>query len=324
MSKNRLPLYNHGIYLNSSHTKIVMENSDFSLGELLGTGTFGEVYSFFDDECNEIKALKIEKKDSNLLRNEYKIYRYLNKVKNNYIPTVSYYGHVIHKGSMCNVMIMDYLGPSLQKLYNSNNKKFNEVTVVKLAINMINTLEFLHSRHFVHRDIKPDNFVFGRNKDRKNLYLIDLGLAKKYRSSSTYLHIPEKTGKSLIGTARYASINVHNGNEQSRRDDLESLGYCLLFFVLGKLPWQGLKGSTKDEKHNMIKEVKENTNMKKLCKDLHPCFYEYIKYVRELEFKHMPDYEYLRGLFDSALYEMAESLDVPYEWEKDQVEQQKK
>ncbi|KRH92658.1 Casein kinase (serine/threonine/tyrosine protein kinase) [Pseudoloma neurophilia] len=292
-------------------------NVDLNLGELLGTGTFGEVYSFYDNDSKTEKALKIEKKDCDLLRNEYKIYRYLNKIQNDFIPNASYFGHFYFKGNMCNVMIMDFLGPSLQKLHIKQNKMFSEKTVMKLAINMIKSVEYLHSRHFVHRDIKPDNFAFGRNENSKKLYLIDLGLAKKYRSSTTYLHIPEKSGKSLIGTARYASINVHNGEEQSRRDDLESLGYCLLFFVLGKLPWQGLRATTKEEKHSLIKRVKQQTSLKLLCEGLHRCFYDYMKYVRELEFKHLPDYAYLIELFDNALYELSDSINSPFEWESD-------
>lgn len=294
-----------------------MDDSFFniSLGKLLGTGTFGEVYVFYDENTKSNKALKIEKKEYNLLRNEYKIYKYLNTYENNHIPRVFYYGHIFFKNENCNVMIMDILGPSLQKLFLAQEKNFTEKTCFKLGILMIRSVEFLHTRHFVHRDIKPDNFAFGKGKKSKNLYLIDLGLAKKYRSSTTYLHIPRKEGRSLIGTARYASINVHNGKEQSRRDDLESLGYCLLFFFFGRLPWQGLKGSSKETKHDLIKNVKQSTSLEDLCYGAHRSFYEYMKYVRNLGFKHMPDYEYLIGLFEDALYETADSMDSPFDWE---------
>lgn len=316
MTRNRLPLFDSEIFT-MAHGRTIMEKpeGEVILGSLIGSGTFGEVYCFYDKTAKKKKALKIEKKDCNLLRNEYKIYKYLNKIENDFIPNVSFYGHYNYKGNMSNVMIMDYLGPSLQKLHISENKQFSQVTTMKLAIQMIRSVEFLHSRHFVHRDIKPDNFAFGRDFKKKHLYLIDLGLAKKYRSSTTYLHVENHGGKSLIGTARYASINVHNGDDQSRRDDLESLGYCLLFFMSGKLPWQGLKSSSREEKHTLIKRVKQQTSIKQLCRGINRCFYDYMKYVRGLEFKHVPDYDYLISLFDNALYELSEPIDGPFEWD---------
>lgn len=314
---NSTPFLFSNFYQSQTTQSMDIPPLDVSLGKLLGTGTFGEVYSFYDQKSKIQKALKIEKQNCNLLRHEYKIYRFLNKFENNFIPEVSFYGQIYFKGALCNVMIMDVLGPSLQKLFLSNEKRFSEKTVMKLAYYMIESVEFLHSRHFVHRDIKPDNFAFGKGLKSKYLYLIDLGLAKKYRSSTTYLHIPQRYGKSLIGTARYASLNVHNGEEQSRRDNLESLGYCLLFFVLGKLPWQGLKASSKEQKHAFIREVKQSTTLKSLCSGLHRCFYDYMKYVRSLEFKSIPDYAYLKELFDNALYEQSDSIESPFEWQSE-------
>jgi casein kinase I family protein HRR25 len=123
----------------------------------------------------------------------------------------------------------------------------------------------LHSRNFIHRDVKPDNFLIGLGKKKNQVYVIDFGLAKRYRDPKTGLHIPFKDGKSLTGTARYASINTHLGIEQSRRDDLEALGYVLVYFLRGELPWQGLKSKTMNEKYEKIMEKKITTQLDVLC-----------------------------------------------------------
>lgn len=141
-------------------------------------------------------------------------------------------------------------------------------------------MEFVHSRSFIHRDIKPDNFLMGLGKKANQVHIIDFGLAKKYRDPKSHLHIPYRENKNLTGTARYASINTHLGIEQSRRDDMESLGYVLMYFLRGSLPWQGLKAATKRQKYEKISEKKMATPIEVLCKGFPLEFVTYFQYCR--------------------------------------------
>lgn len=166
------------------------------------------------------------------------------------IPHIRYYG--VERDYHC--LVMDLLGPSLEDLFNFCSRRFTMKTVLMLADQMIGRIEYMHVKNFIHRDIKPDNFLMGIGRHCNKLFIIDFGLAKKYRDSRTRVHIPYRDNKNLTGTARYASINAHMGIEQSRRDDMESLGYVLMYFNRGNLPWQGLKAANKKQKYEKISE----------------------------------------------------------------------
>merc|ERR1711998_748568 len=158
-----------------------------------------------------------------------------------------------------------------------------------------------HEERIIHRDIKPDNFLVGGNESTKNtIYIIDFGLAKCYKSSDGE-HIPFKDGKNLTGTARYASINTHLGYEQSRRDDLETIGHVILYFLKGSLPWQGLPGRSKAEKYANIKKKKKETTIEELTRDQPEEFKEFMHYCRGLSFTQDPDYGYIIGLFEGCM-----------------------
>lgn len=155
----------------------------------------------------------------------------------------------------------------------------------------------------------------GRDQKRCLVHIIDFGLSKLYQDPRSLQHIPYKENKSLTGTARYASINVHLGIESARRDDIESLGYMLVYFLKGKLPWQGLPASTKKEKYARILEKKLSTSIGMLCKGIPPEFRLYFDHVRSLNFEDKPDYEYLKRIFRELLFRQGFSYDNMFDWE---------
>jgi casein kinase 1 len=226
------------------------------------------------------------------------------------IPNVHWYGV---EGDY-NVMVIDLLGPSLEDLFSFCNRKFSLKTVLMLADQMVNRIEYVHAKNFIHRDIKPDNFLIGLGKKANQVHIIDFGLAKKYRDPKTQQHIPYREGKNLTGTARYASVNTHLGIEQSRRDDLEAIGYVLMYFNRGSLPWQGLKANGKKEKYEKIMEKKMSTPVEVLCKHFPSEFVTYLNYCRSLRFEDRPDYAYLRRLLKDLFFREGYQYDFVFDW----------
>ena len=183
-----------------------------------------------------------------------------------------------------------------------------------IGIQMIDRLEFMHNKNIIHRDIKPDNFAIGIDDKSHIVYIFDFGLAKKYRSSKTNKHKKYKKMEKLTGTARYASINALNGYEQSRRDDLESVGYVLMYFLRGRLPWQGLPVQKGEDKIKKMYHKKKETSIEELCKGYPIEFKNYIEYIHKLEFEADPDYKYLRGLLFSVMDKHNCKFDFKYSW----------
>ena len=274
--------------------------------EKLGEGSFGYIYKA---EFNgNFYALKIEKinKDQKFLENEAAIMDYL---KGPNIPYVHYYGSDLNY----NIMVMQLLGKNLENIFEIK-RIFSLKTVCMIGYQIVSILENIHNRHIIHRDVKPDNFVMGLNELSQYIYLLDFGLAKKYRSSKTLEQLPFVNRGKIIGTARYASINALQGKELSRRDDLESAGYVLLYFIKGKLPWQGIPTKTRDEKYKKILEKKQQMTTKQLCENLPEEFSKFIEYVRDLDYLDQPDYEMLRGLFNTMLRKDHSKFDYIYDW----------
>ncbi|KNH05939.1 casein kinase [Perkinsela sp. CCAP 1560/4] len=285
----------------------------YRLGRKIGAGSFGDIYQGTNILTGEPVAIKLEPLQTRhpQLIYEARLYKILNHNGAAVgFPTVRWYGV---EGDY-NVMVIDLLGPSLEDLFSFCGRKFSLKTTLMLADQMISRMEFIHTKSFLHRDVKPDNFLMGSGKKGHHVYIIDLGLAKKYRDPKTHQHIPYKEGKNLTGTARYCSTNTHLGLEQSRRDDLEAVGYILIYFLRGSLPWQGLKGQTKQQKYDRISEKKMATSIELLCRGYPDEFVTYLKYVRELRFDARPDYAYLRKLLRDLFLREGYQTDYVFDW----------
>ncbi|XP_008803534.2 casein kinase 1-like protein 4 isoform X1 [Phoenix dactylifera] len=282
----------------------------YKLGRKIGSGSFGEIYLATHVDTFEIVAVKIESSKTKhpQLLYEAKLYNILQSGSG--IANIKWCGI---EGDD-NVLVLDLLGPSLEDLFVYCGRKFSLKTVLILADQMITRIEYVHSKGFLHRDVKPDNFLMGLGRKANQVYIIDFGLAKRYRDSTTNRHIPYRENKNLTGTARYASCNTHMGIEQSRRDDLESLGYVLLYFLRGSLPWQGLKAATKKQKYDKICEKKLSTPIEVLCKS-HPVeFASYFHYCHSLTFDQRPDYGFLKRLFRDLFHREGFEFDYIFDW----------
>ena len=155
------------------------------------------------------------------------------------------------------------------ELKEKKNQKYSIQSLVANAEQMLSRIEYLHKNGYVHRDIKPENFLFGLNKNKNTIYIIDFGLTKRYRDPKTKNHIPYKDNLPMNGTVRYASINTHLGIQQTRRDDLETWIYCLVYLGRGDVPWQNpKKGDTIKEKYDIIMQRKMELTPEFVCKGL--------------------------------------------------------
>ena len=275
----------------------------------LGRGSFGYIYLV--EYNNKSYAMKLEntKKGFYILEKEVYLMSYLYGPR---IPYVKSFGQC----GFYNVLVMELLGKSLEDIKHIlPSKKMSIPCVCRLSYQMLQILEHIHKKSFLHRDVKPDNFIMGIGPNSKFLYMIDFGFAKTYRDPSTLVHYPMEKAAGMTGTARFASINTLNGFTQSRRDDLESLGYVIVYIAKGTLPWASIKSDNKEGLYNRILEVKNETTPENLCRGLPIQFEEYIRYIRGMSYEQEPDYRYLKNLFLIVLRNIGENMDFCYDWD---------
>ena len=271
--------------------------------KFINQGSYGKIYKGIDMANGAPVALKIafNPKSGKYLKSESEILKIL---KGHGIPEIKYFGEYPNY----NVLIEPFLGKSLGFLFNENNKKFLLNDVLLIAIQIINRLKFIHSKGIIHCDIKPDNFI----PEKNILYIIDFGLSSFFIINKK--HIECKESNKIIGTAKYASVNALQGIELSRRDDLESLAYMLIYLMKGNLPWEHIKEKNKIEKYKKILKIKKNCVPLELCENIPNEFSLFLLYARSLEFEEKPDYDYCRELFSKLIKKNKSVNEIIFSW----------
>lgn len=284
--------------------------NNYTIVKYINSGSFGNVFEAVHKKTGDKVALKIPIKNDERdglpsIMSEARIY------KNIANPSNGIANMKIMKNKDTKIIVMDLLGPSLESLL-SKHKRFGMKTIILLAMSMIDIMKHIHTCGYIHRDIKPDNFAIGYDNPSK-LYCIDFGLSKKYlKKNGEHINFSDK--KRFCGTARYACIAAHTNQEQSRKDDLESILYILVYMYKGKLPWQGIKHKDKKERYRLIGEKKQQVTPEELCEGMSKEFVVFLKYVRNLDFDEKPHYSALKKMF-LKLYKSRNYKNDKLEWE---------
>jgi len=275
----------------------------YQLVNRLGSGSFGQVYEGYDLQSRQEVALKLELEqiDPSQLENEIEIYKTLAGGPG--IPRVFWHGYECE----FRVMAFELLGPNLEDLFNYCGRRFSLKTVLMLADQLISRFQYIHSKGFIHRDIKPDNLLMGAEKQGNTVYVTDIGLAKEIETRDWHSY-------PVVGTVRYASINAHIGKEQSPRDDMESVGYVLIYFLRGSLPWQGLDAKPRTQGEKLILNMKQSAEDCGLFKSLPEEFKTFLNYLGSLHSNETPNYAYLHRLFRNLFRRKGFEYDHVFDW----------
>jgi len=286
----------------------------YQIIKLIWKGPFSSVYIGKYLTEKKYVAIKIQNKNANLSQLEKEAY-YQFLLKGPGIPKVLSFGRCGNN----HILVETLLGKTLKQLFDLNkNPQSKMKDMCMAAIQIMDRIKYIHSKNIIHQDIKPENFLVG-NPNTSLIYIVDFGLSKKYRSSRTNKHIKFSKNKPFNGTFNFASINSMKGIEMTRRDDLESIGYMLIYLIKGKLPWSEYLNKELGERFEIIFNIKRNISNEVLCKDLPSEICEYMNYVKALKFDEEPNYNELKKLFISILDSMNEKYDLKFSWSKKKV-----
>eukprot|EP00928_Gymnodinium_smaydae_P000027 TRINITY_DN10013_c0_g1_i1.p1 TRINITY_DN10013_c0_g1~~TRINITY_DN10013_c0_g1_i1.p1 ORF type:complete len:313 (+),score=30.18 TRINITY_DN10013_c0_g1_i1:63-1001(+) len=268
----------------------------YRLDSCLGHGGSGHVYKAVHTEDAQSYAVKVARRKKNSsLSHEAHVLRQLQGLPD--FTTL----HQFVQNDLYDVLVLDLCGCSVQATFNVSQRRISLQETVLLGIQVLRRLESLHSLGYIHRDVTPANLLNATTDEKDTVYLVDFGLATRFIDRKTNLHKKIEEGRRFIGTPPFASIRAHLGIRQSRRDDLEGLGYVLLYLVKGKLPWSYPHGSSEEVKRRYILQMKQSISVDSLCEGLPPAFRLYVQYCRSLEYEDKPDYDYLRRLLCASL-----------------------
>ena len=263
----------------------------YEVGGRIGEGSSGRIYRGRDLKSGEEVAIKVVDEMDKTLMAEASFYRKLGGLKG--IPKLRWWG-MPRRGVWA--LVVDKLSLSLTQINNSYDGNLPRHGIVLIGIQMIERIQDLHTRGILHRDVKPDNFMVGFGDSRNDVFLIDFGLSRSFIDDS-HNHYPQQQGLMFSGTPDFASLNVHMGCTPSRRDDLESLCYVLVYFFRGSLPWQGLGGNTNEQIVERVSEKKNSTSINELCEGIPTQIKSMLQYVRNLKYDESPNYDVCYSFF---------------------------
>ncbi|CAD8065708.1 unnamed protein product [Paramecium sonneborni] len=288
--------------LPSSYLEPKIFDNKYIIKNQLSSGSFGVVYLAIHKVTREEVAVKLEKGEHETLDREVYLLTKLQGIQG--ITKLYWFG----AEQNYNVMVVELLGKDLG-YYNRTYKQLSLKSGLQLLDQLLSVFKSVHQRGIVHRDLKPENIMMGK-QNTSIVYLVDFGVSKSILDKGR--HIPFKDRKSFIGTTRYASIAAHKGFEISRKDDLESMMYVIIYLILGKLPWQNLQNIGEKDRTIAVGEVKMNTTIDSLCKELPIQFADYLKYLKNLAFEDQPDYDMLKTLMKQC--SNTNTYDNIFEW----------
>lgn len=301
---------------------------EFQILDKISKGGFGDVRSCQSIKTQKKYAIKIEPceiKNSNLcshLKREYHMYKVLHGAigfPNIYcfmtkLPSKKPNHYYAFPKRSYSYLVHELLGPSLESLFAFCHHRFSLKTVLMIADQVLCRLEYIHNKGFVHRDIKPDNFLIGTENNSNVIYMIDLGLSSDIPVQKELIRDPMKLDQEFVGTSRFATISAHLGYEQSQKDDLESLSYSFVYFLKGKLPWQGINISDKNLKCHLISQKKQSIPHNAVFEGLPSEFYIFFQLVHNLGFKEKPKYSQYREMFRKLMIKKGYIYDYQYDW----------